>query len=204
MKREGSCVSEQREAISGVILAGGRSSRMGGQDKAQMRLQGKPLWQHVLQRLAPQVQDVSISANRNLDGYQQNHYHLRTINDTLPDYPGPLAGMLSAFQQISSPWIAFSACDTPFIPTDYVIRLWQQKRQAPAVWVRSHERDHPALSLIHREVVPELTRYLASGERRVIYFLQHIGGHAVPFHDNEQAFVNINTPEELLRYEREI
>lgn len=195
-------MSEQRETISGVILAGGRSSRMGGQDKAQMRLQGKPLWQHVWQRLAPQVQDVSISANRNLECYQQSH--LRIISDTLPDYPGPLAGMLSAFQQINCPWIAFSACDTPFIPEDYVIRLWQQKRQAPAVWVRSHERDHPALSLIHRGVVPELTRYLASGERRVIYFLQHIGGLAVPFHDNEQAFVNINTPEELLHYERKI
>ncbi|PNS10709.1 molybdenum cofactor guanylyltransferase MobA [Mixta theicola] len=193
-------MSEQREIISGVILAGGRSSRMGGQDKAQLLLQGKPLWQHVWQRLAPQVQDVSISANRNLTLYQQSK--LRTINDVLPDYPGPLAGMLSAFQQIDSPWLAFSACDTPFIPNDYVMRLWQQKRQAPAVWVRSHERDHPALALIHRQIMPELALYLASGERRVMYFLQQVGGHAVLFNDDEQAFVNINTPEELARYER--
>ncbi|GLR08924.1 molybdenum cofactor guanylyltransferase [Mixta theicola] len=173
---------------------------MGGQDKAQLLLQGKPLWQHVWQRLAPQVQDVSISANRNLTLYQQSK--LRTINDVLPDYPGPLAGMLSAFQQIDSPWLAFSACDTPFIPNDYVMRLWQQKRQAPAVWVRSHERDHPALALIHRQIMPELALYLASGERRVMYFLQQVGGHAVLFNDDEQAFVNINTPEELARYER--
>lgn len=193
-------MSEQRETISGVILAGGRSSRMGGQDKAQLLLQGKPLWQHVWQRLAPQVKDVSISANRNLALYQQNN--LRTINDVLPDYPGPLAGMLSAFQQIDSPWIAFAACDTPFIPDDYVMRLWQQKQRAPAVWVRSQERDHPALALIHRQIMPELARYLADGERRVMHFLQHVGGHAVQFNDGEHAFVNVNTPEELARYER--
>lgn len=193
-------MSDQRQAISGVILAGGRSSRMGGQDKAQLQLQGKPLWQHVWQRLAPQVQDVSISANRNLALYQQNH--LRTISDALPGYPGPLAGMLSAFQQIDSPWLAFSACDTPFIPEDYVARLWQQKQQAPAVWVRSQERDHPALALIHRQIIPELALYLANGERRVMHFLKRVGGHAVLFNDSEQAFVNINTPEELARYER--
>lgn len=193
-------MSDQRQAISGVILAGGRSSRMGGQDKAQLQLQGKPLWQHVWQRLALQVQDVSISANRNLALYQQNH--LRTISDALPDYPGPLAGMLSAFQQIDSPWLAFSACDTPFIPEDYVARLWQQKQQAPAVWVRSQERDHPALALIHRQIMPELALYLANGERRVMHFLKRVGGHAVLFNDSEQAFVNINTPEELARYER--
>ena len=192
-------MSEQREIISGVILAGGRSSRMGGQDKAQLLLQGKPLWQHVWQRLAPQVEDVSISANRNLTLYQ--HSKLRTIKDVLPDYPGPLAGMLSAFQQIESPWIAFSACDTPFIPDDYVLRLWQQKQQAPAVWVRSAERDHPALALIHRQIMPELADYLANGERRVMHFLQQIGGHGVLFNDSERAFVNINTPEELASYE---
>lgn len=192
-------MSEQREIISGVILAGGRSSRMGGEDKAQLVLQGKPLWQHVWRRLAPQVEDVSISANRNLTLYQ--HSKLRTIKDVLPDYPGPLAGMLSAFQQIDNPWIAFSACDTPFIPEDYVLRLWQQREQAPAVWVRSAERDHPALALMHRQIMPELARYLANGERRVMHFLQRVGGHGVLFNDSEQAFVNINTPEELARYE---
>lgn len=193
-------MNQQREVISGVILAGGRSSRMGGKDKAQLLLRGKPLWQHVWQRLAPQVKDVSISANRNLALYQQAQLH--TISDFLPDYPGPLAGMLSAFQQTESPWLAFSACDTPFIPEDFVARLWQHREQAPAVWVRSAERDHPALALIHRRIVPQLTRYLEQGERKVIYFLTQAGGHAVLFKDGEQAFVNINTPEELARYER--
>ena len=193
-------MNEQQEVISGVILAGGRSSRMGGEDKAQMLLQGKPLWQHVWQRLAPQVQDVTISANRHLEYYQQSQ--LRVISDNLPNHPGPLAGMLSALQQINSPWFAFTACDTPFIPEDYVTRLWQQKEQAPAVWVRSQERDHPALALVHRKIMPELEHYLANGERRVMYFLQQIGGHAVRFNDSEQAFVNINTPAELQRYVR--
>jgi molybdopterin-guanine dinucleotide biosynthesis protein A len=172
---------------------------MGGQDKAQLTLWGKPLWLHVWQRLAPQVHEVSISANRHLEVYQRNR--LRVISDTLPDYPGPLAGMLSAFQQIESAWIAFSACDTPFIPEDYVTRLWQQKEQAPAVWVRSHHRDHPALSLVHRSLVPQLIDYLDSGERRVMHFLLQAGGHAVEFDDEEQAFVNINTLDDLRHYE---
>ncbi|MBS6059298.1 MAG: molybdenum cofactor guanylyltransferase MobA [Mixta calida] len=202
MKREVLKVVYPREAVSGVILAGGRSSRMGGQDKAQLMLQGKPLWQHVWQRLAPQVHDISISANRHLDRYPQDQ--LRVITDTLPDFPGPLAGMLSALQQVDSPWFAFSACDTPFIPEDYVTRLWQQKQQAPAVWVRSCERDHPALALVSRDILPELTIYLNSGERRVMYFLQSVGGHAVQFDEDERAFVNINMPDELQRYEEKV
>ncbi|QHM77600.1 Molybdenum cofactor guanylyltransferase [Mixta theicola] len=192
-------MSDWRTAVAGVILAGGRSSRMGGQDKAQLTLWGKPLWQHVWQRLAPQVHEVSISANRHLEIYQQSQ--LRVISDTLPDYPGPLAGMLSAFQQIDRSWFAFAACDTPFIPEDYVARLWQQKAQAPAVWVRSQHRDHPALSLMHRSLAPQLAEYLASGERRVLHFLRQAGGHAVTFDDDEQAFVNMNTPADLLHYE---
>ena len=192
-------MNDRREKISGVILAGGRSSRMGGEDKAQLMLHGQPLWQHVWQRLAPQVDDVSISANRHLDRYQQAQ--LRVITDTLPDFPGPLAGMLSALQQIESPWIAFSACDTPFIPADYVSRLWQNKKQAPAVWVRSCQRDHPALALVSSSILPALVRYLESGERRVMHFLQSAGGEAVAFNDDERAFVNINTPDELRHYE---
>lgn len=184
-------------AITGVILAGGQSRRMGGEDKGLLQFYGQPLYQHVLQRLRPQVDHLLISANRNLSQYQLSG--VTVIGDTLPDFPGPLAGMLSALRATQTDWAAFCACDTPFIPEDYVARLWQHKAQAPAVWVRSSQRDHPALALVHRRLAGALEEYLRRGERRLMHFLQQEGGHAVAFTDDELAFSNINTPDDLAR-----
>ena len=182
-------------ALTGVILAGGQGRRMGGQDKGQMLFNGIPLYQHVLQRLRPQVDIVMISANRNVDRYQASG--CRVIEDTLPDYPGPLAGMLSALLVAETEWVAFCSCDTPFIPEDYIQQLWQQKKRAPAVWARSNERDHPALALVNRQIAEPLAAYLARGERRLMQFLREQGGHAVTLTQDEAAFRNMNTPDDL-------
>lgn len=182
-------------AITGVILAGGESRRMGGEDKGLLPLHGQPLYQHVLQRLKPQVAELLISANRNLPHYQLSG--VKVINDTLPDFPGPLAGMLSALRVINTEWAVFCACDTPFIPMDYVARLWQHKGAAQAVWVRSTQRDHPTLAMLHRDLAKSLEVYLLRGERRLLQFLHQAGGHAVDFPDDESVFSNINTPDEL-------
>lgn len=186
-------------AFTGVILAGGQGSRMGGQDKGLLELQGKPLYQHVLQRFMPQVNIVLISANRNIDRYQ--HSGCQVITDSMPDYPGPLAGMLSGLQHSKTEWVAFCACDTPWLPEDFVARLWQQHGDAPAVWVRSTQRDHPALALVHRSLTDDLEAWLLRGERRLMQFLREHGGHAVTFADPESAFRNINTPDDLLNKE---
>lgn len=181
--------------VTGVILSGGRSTRMGGQDKGLMLLNGEPLYQHVLKRLQPQVSTVIISANRHQDRYQRSG--CQVIGDSLDDYPGPLAGMLAALQNIETEWAAFTACDTPFIPADYVARLWQAKAEAPIVWVKSTQRDHPMLSLINRRCVDELLHFLQQGERKVMHFMRQQGGHAVEFTEEEQVFMNVNTAEEL-------
>lgn len=184
-------------ALTGVILAGGQGHRMGGEDKGLLLLNGVPLYQHVLQRLEPQVDIVMVSANRNIDRYQMKGYQV--VKDSVADYLGPLGGMLSTLSVISGDWAVFCPCDTPDVPFNYVQQLWQQKGNAPAVWVRSQERDHPTLSLIHKDVVEALTDYLQRGERRLMSFLLEQGGHAVQFSDNELAFRNINTPEDLLK-----
>ncbi len=194
-------MSQQLDGVTGVILAGGRSSRMGGEDKGLAIFRGLPLWQHVLLRLQPQVGQICVSANRHLECYQQRG--LPVINDTLPNFPGPLAGMLASLRTIESEWVAFSPCDTPFIPDDVVFRLWQEKQHATAVWVRSSQRDHPALALIHRSVANNLEHFLLQGERRLMIFLQQIGGHAVLFEDDERAFININTREDLSNYQED-
>lgn len=181
--------------LTGVILAGGQGRRMGGEDKGLLLLHGKPLYQHVLQRLRPQVNIVLISANRNIDRYQVSG--CQVVTDSLPDYPGPLAGMLSGLRHSPSEWVAFSACDTPWIPDDFVARLWRKKANAPAVWVKSSQRDHPALALVNRNLADNLEEWLLSGERRLMQFLRENGGHAVAFDDPESVFRNINTPEDL-------
>ncbi|WP_158782323.1 molybdenum cofactor guanylyltransferase MobA [Pantoea sp. BAV 3049] len=183
-------------AVTGVILAGGRGSRMGGEDKGLIDYHGKPLYQHVLERLRPQTGKMCISANRNIAVYQQSG--LPVIGDSLPDFPGPLAGMLTALDYIDTEWAIFSSCDTPALPADIVLRLWQAKQAAPAVWARSAGRDHPTLALLHVSLAEPLAAYLAKGERKVMLFLDQAGGHSVPFDDCPGAFANINRPEDLL------
>ncbi|WNP34631.1 molybdenum cofactor guanylyltransferase MobA [Enterobacter kobei] len=187
----------QSEAITGVVLAGGKATRMGGKDKGLLELNGQPLWQHVAGKLARQVDTVVISANRNLAVYQASGYPV--IQDSLPGFPGPLAGMLAVMQQVNSAWFLFCPCDTPTIPEDLITRLRAGLNNAPAVWVFDGERDHPAIALMHRQLVPFLTDYLASGERRVMVALRQAGGKAVDCSDIQSAFINVNTPEDLAR-----
>lgn len=187
--------------LTGVILAGGQGSRMAGLDKGLMLLNGLPLYQHVLQRLRPQVDIVMISANRNIDSYQLSGCEV--IKDSLQGYQGPLAGMLSALQAATTDWVTFCACDTPFIPMNYVAELWQQKADAPAVWSRSIIRDHPTLSLVHRSLIPALEASMQSGDRRLMKFMAQHNGHAVLLQESERAFRNFNTPDDLQNGEAE-
>lgn len=186
-------------AITGVVLAGGKARRMGGADKGLLELDGKPLWKHVADTLASQLETIVINANRHQDIYQQSG--LRVIPDSLADFPGPLAGMLSVLQQEKGDWFLFCPCDTPYIPRNLVARLKAQRNNAPVVWVHDGERDHPTIALVNRSVAPFLQEYLRSGERRVMVFMRQAGGHAVDFSDFKQAFVNVNTPEELARWQ---
>nr|WP_284733789.1 molybdenum cofactor guanylyltransferase MobA [Enterobacter mori] len=176
-------------------MAGGRATRMGGEDKGLQLLNGKPLWQHVADRLADQVSTIALSANRHIAIYQRSGFPV--YQDNLADYPGPLAGMLSVMQQAKGVWFLFCSCDTPFIPACLVERLVQQRGDSPVVWAHDGERDHPTIALIHISLVSDLQAYLAAGERRVMVFMRQAGGHPVDFSDVKPAFVNVNTTEDL-------
>ncbi|HBU3458068.1 TPA: molybdenum cofactor guanylyltransferase MobA [Klebsiella pneumoniae] len=185
----------QSEAITGVVLAGGRATRMGGIDKGLQALNGRPLWRHVAEALAPQVDELVISANRHLEQWRASGYPV--FRDIQEGYQGPLAGMLAVIQQVASPWFVFCPCDTPFIPSFLVERFIQQRGDAPVVWAHDGERDHPAVALVHRQIIPELEAYLAHGERRVMVFMRQMGGRPVNFSDVRTAFINVNTLEDL-------
>lgn len=185
--------------ITGVVLAGGKARRMGGVDKGLLELNGKPLWQYVADALMTQLSHVVINANRHQEIYQVSG--LKVIEDSLADYPGPLAGMLSVMQQEAGEWFLFCPCDTPYIPHDLAARLTHQRKDAPVVWVHDGERDHPTIALVNRAIEPLLLEYLQAGERRVMAFMRLAGGHAVDFSDRKEAFINVNTPEELARWQ---
>lgn len=186
------------EDVTGIILAGGKGTRMKGEDKGLILLNGEALYQHVLARLRPQVGALFISANRHQDRYQQSGCDV--FSDTLTGFAGPLAGMLSGLHYIKTEWAVFASCDTPFLPQDLVQKLWLGKGQASIAWVRSHERDHPTLALMNKSVASQLEEYLQRGDRKLMYFLSEMSGNAVIF-DDDRAFTNINTPDDLAAFQ---
>ena len=107
--------------ITGLILAGGRGSRMGGVDKGLQNHLGMPLAMHALLRLGPQVGEIMINANRNLGAYEA--MGVPVWPDTLPDYAGPLAGFLAGLEHCETPYLVTVPCDSPLFPDDLVQRL---------------------------------------------------------------------------------
>ncbi|MGS0628941.1 MULTISPECIES: molybdenum cofactor guanylyltransferase MobA [Photorhabdus] len=186
--------------ISGVILAGGRATRMGGNDKGLTLLNGLPLYQHIANKLRPQVDELILSANRNLEIYRQSRYQV--VTDLTPDFSGPLAGMLATLKSASHDWVVFVPCDVPDFPANLVAHLWQGKQQAMAAYAADDgNRTHPTLALLHRSLVSQLSNYLADGDRKLMLFMHKIGATAVQFADNPIAFTNLNTPEECQNWE---
>ncbi|MDE8753571.1 molybdenum cofactor guanylyltransferase MobA [Pectobacterium polaris] len=185
--------------ITGVILAGGRATRMGGHDKGLIALNGVPLYQHVLSRLKAQVDEVMISANRNQDMYAQSG--CRIIGDFDAGFPGPLAGILSGLHASPSEWVVFVPCDVPALPFDLVRRLWQARGEANAAYATDGERPHPTLLLINRNLIEPLEAYLLLGNRKLMLFMEQVGANAVSFSDQPESFRNMNSPEDLSNWE---
>jgi len=179
-------------AITGVILAGGRSSRM-GQDKGLVKIDGLPLFVHIANKLLPQVGTLLISSNQHQEQYAERFV---VIGDITADFAGPLAGMLAALVASQTEWVAFVPCDVPAFPDNLVHRLWENKGQAPAAYVTDGERAHPTLCLLNKSLIPRLREYLAQGERKVMLFFAQVAAQQVVF-ANPAAFANLNTPEDV-------
>lgn len=184
--------------LTGVILAGGRATRMGNQDKGLIEVGGQALYLRVLNRLKPQVNHILINANRNQQQYQQSGYPV--ISDSIQGFVGPLAGMLTGLEQSKTEWVLFVPCDTPFLPLDLASRLWQQRQQKLAAYAADGERGHPTLCLLNTAIIEPLRDYLAAGDRKLMLFLDRLQATAVNFADRPQAFNNFNTPEDCLNW----
>jgi molybdopterin-guanine dinucleotide biosynthesis protein A len=186
--------------ITGLILAGGRGSRMGGVDKGLQAHLGMPLAMHALLRLAPQVGEVMINANRNLGAYES--MGAPVWPDVLPDYPGPLAGFLTGLEHCATPYLATVPCDSPLFPTDLVARLAARLDAEDAEIAMAATREdgelrlQPVFCLMRATVMESLVRFTTGGRRKIDAWTATLRQVAVEF-DDAQAFVNANTLAEL-------
>jgi molybdopterin-guanine dinucleotide biosynthesis protein A len=182
--------------ITGVILAGGRGSRMGHIDKGLQLFRGKPLVAHAIERLAPQVDELLINANRNLGEYEK--YGYRVIADSIEGFPGPLAGFECGLAAATSELVVTAPCDSPFLPADLVSRLMavMEKNNAGLAVAKTGDQLHSVFCLMKRSVLPSLRAYLRAGERKIDLWHEVLQVVIVNFDDEEEAFRNINTLEE--------
>lgn len=191
--------------ITGLILAGGRGSRMGGVDKGLQHHHGIPLAMHALRRLQPQVGRVLINANRNLDAYQS--MGVPVWPDALPDYPGPLAGFLAGLEHCGTPYIVTVPCDTPGFPLDLVERLAaaldaEEADIAMAATIENGERQvQPVFCLMKASLRESLEQFIQSGQRKIDRWTAQHRCVEVLF-DDANAFFNANTLAELQQLQR--
>lgn len=191
-------VPEQTENLTAVVLAGGQGRRMGGQDKGWVSFNGRPMIEHVLTQIAPQVgQRVLINANRSLERYTSLNYPV--IEDLESGYQGPLMGMLTGLDQAATDWVLFVPCDTPVLPNNLAAQLLlaAQNNGADIAVAHDGERLQPVISVLHRRLLPSLQAWLADGKRKIDrWYLQHRMV-VVQFEALGQSFINLNTPEEV-------
>lgn len=190
--------------ITGLILAGGRGTRMGGVDKGLREFRGAPMALHAIMRLSPQVGTLMINANQNIGPYES--FGLPVWPDEMGGFEGPLAGVQTGLIHCETDYMVTAPCDSPFLPEDLVARLGdalaeQDAEIAVAVTGEGETRQpHPVFSLMKTSLLPHLTAYLQGGGRKIETWYRSLRFVEVVFPD-EAGFRNINTLEELRRFE---
>jgi len=175
---------------------------MGNVDKGLQHLRGKSMVQHVLERFAPQVDEVLINANQNLDTYATFGHHV--VPDDIGGFAGPLAGLHRGLSSATHELVATVPCDSPFLPLDLVARLYAalHEKQADLAVARTGEQAHPVFCLTRQSVLPGLTAFLAGGGRKIDAWYAALKVIEVRFDDEADAFSNINTADELRTHEK--
>ena len=197
--------------VTGIILAGGRGSRMGGIDKGLQNFNGVPLALHTLLRLSPQVGEVMINANRNLSVYESFGVPVWPYAAGLGEYSGPLAGFLTGLERCETPYLLTVPCDTPLFSPDLVERLAQalERENADIAVVAAPEEDgqlrpQPVFCLLRTSLLQSLMLFTTSGGRKIDAWTAQHKTVLVPFNlpgDDARSFFNANTLAELHQLE---
>jgi len=194
-------MAKSSAGITGIVLCGGRGTRMGGVDKGLKELRGRPMVAWVLERFAPQVDEVLINANQNVDVYKQ--WGHRVIPDVIGGFAGPLAGLHRGLREAAHELVATAPCDSPFLPNDLIARLRAalDEREAELAVAKTGDQPHPVFCLCRKRVLPGLGDFLAGGGRKIDAWYARLNVVEVLFDDQPDAFSNINTEEELRAHE---
>jgi molybdenum cofactor guanylyltransferase len=182
-------------SVTGIVLAGGLGRRMGGVDKGLQPFRGKPMVQWAIERLAPQVSELVINANQNPAEYARFGY--RVVSDEVSGFAGPLAGLHAGMKAASHDLVITVPCDSPFLPSDLVARLHRSLGSSELAVAKTGAQPHPVFSLVRRSVLPHLEAFLTGGGRKIDAWYATLKVVEVAFDDEEDAFRNINTLEEL-------
>ena len=187
--------------ITGVVLAGGRARRMGGEDKGLIEVLGKPMVVHALERLRPQVGRVLINANRNLETYRRLGRRVGdcdVVPDTLDGFAGPLAGMASAMQAAGTRYVLTVPCDSPLLAPDLGRRLYEALAAQGAEGCIAHdgERMQPVFALLRTDLRQSILEYLEAGGRKIdVWYAEHRLARG-DLADHPETFLNVNTPQD--------
>ena len=196
-------MSEHKERISCLILAGGQGSRMRNADKGLVPLYGIPMVQHVIDCMRPQVKTIIINANRNLETYAS--YQYRIVTDTYTLNQGPLAGFAAGLECAKTPYIVTVPCDCPFIPANLVEDLFtalQQEKTDLAV-VELEQRLQPVFSLMKIDVLDSLKQFIRHGGRKIDLWYRNIRYSRVDFSAQAKDFYNINRFRQIKMLEKD-
>ncbi len=188
--------------ISGIILSGGKSSRM-GEDKALKKLNNITLIECTIKKIQHQVNSITINTNQNLTRYKKLGYPI--IEDLNPDRLGPLSGIYSALKSITTNWAFFSACDTPSLPNDIVARLFtatQSQKKLIAV-VETNNKLQPLVLLVHKKLINNLNDFITNGQRKTQDWILQQHPAIVDCSEESKAFININTTQDFLDFEKQ-
>lgn len=188
-------------SVSAIILSGGRATRMNGADKGLVTLQNKPLIAHVIARLKPQSDEILINANREIAQYEAFGYEV--LQDENEEFIGPLAGFSLGLQHARHDFVLTVPCDSPLLPLDLAERLLKGmlESRADIAVAGTNGETHQVFCLCKKTVLPSLTAYLASGERKVSTWQKNQKYVEVDFSDNPDGFTNLNTFEDLAALE---
>ena len=194
------------QLVTGLILAGGQASRMGGEDKGLILLNDKPLVMHVLERLMPQVHRTVISCNRNHEQYSR--FGCPLITDELrplsepPSFNGPLAGIIAGMREIDTPYTLIVPCDCPALPLDLQTKLFAglTSENKDIAVPFDGDRRQPLFLLIKTQLLSTLQEYYEQGGRSIRVWLNGESITDVSFSNETGSFTNLNTQKELRNY----
>jgi molybdenum cofactor guanylyltransferase len=187
---------------TGLILAGGLGRRMGNVDKGLTLFNNRPMIASVIDRIRPQVDELLINANRNIEDY--GRFGFRVVPDAVDGFAGPLAGLERGLAEAAHEFVVTCPCDSPFLPLDLVRRLSEslEENAVDLTVAKTDMQAHPVFCLVRRSVHGHLRDFLISGGRKIDAWYATLKIIEVNFDDQVEAFANINTATELKNFER--